>query len=270
MPNAENDGVAHILARVRQSRPLVHNITNHVVMNLTANALLACGASPVMSHAREEVGAMASLASSLVINIGTLEPDWVEAMIIAGRTAGARGIPVVLDPVGAGATSYRTETTHRILGECRVTVLRGNASEVKASAGEISVTRGVDSSAAVADAREAALALSRSKNLVTAVTGPEDFVTDGERTFIVRNGHPVMGTVTGMGCTATALIAAFVAETSDAAYGTAAALSFFGVAGEKAAARTTGPGSFLVALLDTIASLEPEELEQMSRVERVA
>jgi hydroxyethylthiazole kinase len=258
---------AALLEKVRTDRPLVHNITNHVVMNLTANALLATGASPVMAHAIEEVEDMASIASALVLNIGTLSPRWVEAMLLAGRKATTRGIPVVLDPVGAGATPYRTRTSLAILDEVRVTVLRGNASEVRACAGMAGTTRGVDSSSTVSEAEQAARDIAASRSLTAAVTGPEDVVTDGRTTLVVRNGHPLLGSVTGMGCTATALIGAFAACGTDPVLSTASALAFFGLAGERAAEEARGPGSFQVALMDSLSAISPAVLSRKARIE---
>lgn len=257
---------AALLEKVRKDRPLVHNITNHVVMNLTANALLATGASPVMAHAREEVEDMASIASALVINIGTLSPHWVEAMLMAGRRAGERGIPIILDPVGAGATAYRTETTLKILDETKVTVLRGNSSEIRASAGMTGETRGVDSSTGVSEAEGPALEIARKRGITSAVTGPEDIVTDGSRLYIVQNGHPMLGSVTGMGCTATALIGAFVAAGSDPTLDAASALAFFGLAGESASQEARGPGSFQVALMDSLGAIGPSVLASRARI----
>src|SRR5881392_2332131 len=173
------------LRRLRERRPLVHQITNYVVMNETANATLALGALPVMAHAREEVEEMAALAGALVLNIGTLSPEWVDSMIAAGRVANERGVPVVLDPVGAGATRYRTETAARILDEVRVTVLRGNAGEVATLVGVDAEVRGVESIGAGSDAAELAARAGRTLGVVAAVTGPVDHVSDGERSIAV-------------------------------------------------------------------------------------
>ena len=188
------------LLRLRETRPLVHQITNYVVMNETANATLAVGGQPVMAHAREEVEEMVALAGALVLNIGTLSPDWVEAMLAAGRAANARGIPVVLDPVGAGATTYRTETVQRILDVVRVTVVRGNAGEVATIVGVEAEVRGVESVGVSADPAELALQAARTLGLVVSVTGPVDHASDGERVVSVSNGDPVLATITGTGC----------------------------------------------------------------------
>jgi len=258
---------AHNLALVREKRPLVHNITNYVVMQYTANALLALGASPVMAHAVDEMEEMASLANALVLNIGTLSGPWIEGMLVAGGTASRRGIPVVLDPVGAGATRLRTDTAVRLLDECRVTVLRGNASEVLAVARGAGGTRGVDATHKVEDALEAARELARGRDLVAAITGPVDHVTDGSRLLRVRNGHPAMGSITGSGCTATAVIAAFCAVNARALEATANALAFFGIAGEHAARRSALPGTFGTALIDMLHAVTPDRVAEEARIE---
>jgi len=199
------------LAAIRERKPLVHQITNYVVMNETANATLALGALPVMAHAREEVEEMVGLAGALVLNIGTLSPAWVDAMLLAGRAASARGIPIVLDPVGAGATAYRTETARRILDEVDVTVLRGNAGEVATLVGVEAEVRGVESIAAGDDAAELARLAGRNLGLVASVTGAVDHVSNGERILAVANGHELLATVTGTGCMSSAITGCFLA-----------------------------------------------------------
>jgi hydroxyethylthiazole kinase len=256
------------LRTLRERKPLVHQITNYVVMNETANATLAVGALPVMAHAREEVEEMVGLAGALVINIGTLSPHWVEAMLIAGRAASERGIPVVLDPVGAGATSYRTETARRILSDVDVTVLRGNAGEVATLVGVEAEVRGVESIAAGSDPIELAAAAARSLGCVAAVTGPVDHVSDGARTLSVSNGHELLVMVTGTGCMASALTGCFLAAKPDAPLEAAAeALAAFGVAAEDAARGANGPGSFHVGLYDALAALDPATLDHRARIE---
>lgn len=256
------------LSELRVRRPLVHSITNYVVMNLTANALLATGASPVMAHAREEAADMAGLADALVLNIGTLEPDWVEAMLLAGSEAARRGIPIVLDPVGAGATPYRTAAAQRILETTPLTLLKGNASEIAALAGWGGRTRGVDASGDRIEAAEAARGLARRFGICVAVTGAEDIVTDGTRSVMVANGHPLLGRITGSGCTAAALSGAFCAV-ADGRFleASAAALAFLGCAGEIAAGEARGPGSFAPALMDALSALTPEEFAGMLRIQ---
>jgi len=262
---------AGALERIRADAPLVHNITNYVVMNYTANALLALGASPVMAHAAEEVAEMAGLASAQVLNIGTLSGPWVEAMLIAGRAANNKGIPVVLDPVGSGATRMRTAASKRILDQVRVAVLRGNASEILSLApqGARAETRGVDSIADSLEARAAAEAIAASLGVTVAITGATDVVTDGQRTLLVRNGHPLMGRVTGSGCTASAVVGAFCAVQPDPLWATACGLGMLGLAGQWAAGQARQPGSFGVALLDGLAAVGPAELRADLRVERV-
>lgn len=255
------------LESLRRERPLVHNITNYVVMDVSANALLAIGAAPVMAHALEEVEEMVGLAGALVLNIGTLSPRWVDAMLQAGLAATARGIPVVLDPVGAGATRYRTDTAQRILEDVRPKVVRGNASEVLALARAGAGTKGVDSSRAVDEAREAALGIARSSGAVVAITGPEDLVTDGAREIRIANGHPLMSRVTGTGCVASALTGAFAAVEPDALLAAASALVVFGVAGEMAASGgEIRPGNFRTRLVDALDWVSPEIVLERARV----
>ena len=239
------------LKLIREKKPLIHNITNYVVMNYTANALLACGASPVMAHALDEVEEMVALSGALVLNIGTLSPPWIEAMLKAGKRANALNIPVILDPVGSGATKLRTDTARRIMEEISIQVIRGNASEVL-SMGEAKTvsTKGVDSVHTVDQATETAMSLAKALKTTLAITGAVDLITDGNQVFRVENGHSMMGYVTGTGCTATTMIAAFLAVDPDSLKASATGLSFFGLAGEMAAARTSGPGSFQIALLD--------------------
>jgi hydroxyethylthiazole kinase len=254
------------LRRLRESKPLVHQITNYVVMNETANATLALGALPVMAHAREEVEEMAALAGALVLNIGTLSPDWVEAMLLAGRAANANGVPVVLDPVGAGATTYRTETARRILGAVEVTVLRGNPGEVTTLVGVDAEVRGVESIGAGGDPADLALEAARTLDLVASVTGPADHVSDGRSVIKIENGDAMMAAITGTGCMSSALTGCFLAVNRERPFEAAAeALVAFGVAGEDAAREAKGPGSFHVALYDALAGLDPATLDERAR-----
>jgi hydroxyethylthiazole kinase len=260
---------AENLKRVRERRPLVHNITNLVVMNYTANALLACGASPVMAHAAEEVEEMVSLAGALVLNIGTLSPPWVEAMRRAGKRANALHVPVILDPVGAGATRLRTDSARRLIEEVSIQVIRGNASEILSLAGEKSEsrTKGVDSVHTVDQVAETAGALAKELRTTLAITGAVDLITEGERICRVMNGHELMRSVTGTGCTATAIIGAFLSVCPDPLEAATTGLSYFGLAGEKAAAKALGPGSFQIALLDALYGMKEEELRAGARIE---
>jgi hydroxyethylthiazole kinase len=246
---------ARSLARIRERTPLIHNITNFVVMNDTANVLLALGASPVMAHAIEEVREMVAFAGALVLNIGTLEERWIEAMLVAGSEANARGIPVVLDPVGAGATTYRTATTERIRSSVKVAVVRGNAAELATIAGMEAKIRGVDSVASGDPGAAARLAAARFGG-VAVVSGPVDYVSDGSRAAEVHNGHALMGRITGSGCMATATVGAFLAVEPDPFLAAAEAMIAFGIAGELAAENSGGPGTFRAQLMDAVAALD--------------
>ena len=254
------------LAALRERKPLVHQITNYVVMNETANATLALGALPVMAHAREEVEEMVQLAGALVLNIGTLSGPWIEAMLLAGRAANAAGIPVVLDPVGAGATRLRTETARRILGEVEVGVLRGNAGEIATLVGVEAEVRGVESIGAGGEPAELARAAARELDLVASVTGPVDHVSNGERVLAIANGHELLATVSGTGCMSTAVTGCFLAVQEDALQAAAEALVAFGVAGEDAARGAKGPGTFHAALYDALYNLDPATLDSRALV----
>jgi hydroxyethylthiazole kinase len=255
------------LAAIRERKPLVHQITNYVVMNETANATLALGALPVMAHAVEEVEEMAAVAGALVLNIGTLSKHWIEAMLLAAKAANAAGVPVVLDPVGVGATRLRTETAKRILDEAEIAVVRGNAAEVATLAGREAEIRGVESIGAADSGAELAKAVASALECVVSVTGPVDHVSDGGRTIAVANGDPLLGTVTGTGCMSTAITGCFLAVASSPLEAAAEALVAFGVAGEDAAVGAKGPGSFHVALYDALYNLDPATLDARARAE---
>jgi hydroxyethylthiazole kinase len=255
------------LRTLRERKPLVHQITNYVVMNETANVTLALGALPVMAHAREEVEEMVALAGALVINIGTLSPHWAGAMLAAGKAANAGGVPVVLDPVGAGATSYRTDTARRILAEVKVAVLRGNQGEVATLVGVEAEVRGVESIGVGSEPAELARAAARNLGVVASVTGRVDHVSDGESVLSVTNGHELLTTVTGTGCMSSAITGCFLAVKRDAPLEAAAeALAAFGVAAEDAARDARGPGSFHVGLYDALAALDPETLDARAKI----
>jgi hydroxyethylthiazole kinase len=255
------------LRMVREGKPLVHQITNYVVMNETANVTLALSALPVMAHAREEVEEMVALAGALVLNIGTLSPHWVDAMLAAGKAANARGVPVVLDPVGAGATSYRTDTARRILDEVKVAVLRGNQGEVATLVGVEAEVRGVESIEVGGDPADLARTAARSLGVVASVTGLVDHVSDGAGVLSIANGHELLTTVTGTGCMSSAITGCFLAVKREAPLEAAAeALAAFGVAAENAARDARGPGSFHVGLYDALAALEPETLDTQAKI----
>lgn len=254
------------LKLLREKKSLIHNITNYVVMNYTANALLACGASPVMAHAPEEVEEMVSLAGALVLNIGTLTPYWIDSMLKAGKKANEKNVPIILDPVGSGATTLRTNSARRLIDELNINVIRGNASEVLSLAGEGSQTKGVDSIHSVDEAKEAALILSRELNTVLAITGKVDLVTDGRIVYRIYNGHELMGMVTGTGCTATVIMAAFLAVDDDPLEAAATGLAYFGLAGEMAAENAKTPGSYQIALLDALYAIDGDRLKKGTKI----
>jgi len=256
-----------LLEKLKEKRPLVHNITNYVVMNFTANTLLAMGASPVMAHAVDEVEEMVSFANALVINIGTLSKQWIESMLKAGKRANEIGLPVILDPVGSGATSFRTNTFRNLAKELKLSVVRGNASEILSIRSDYVRTKGVETAHGAEEALETARAAAREIDSVAAITGPVDLVTDGARVIRCYNGHPLLGSVTGTGCAATAAIAAFNSITNDSLEAASAGLAFFGLAGEVAGAKANSPGSFMVALLDALHEITPEEFRGKARLE---
>ncbi|MCL3780746.1 hydroxyethylthiazole kinase [Prolixibacteraceae bacterium JC049] len=249
------------LEQVRQKAPLVHNITNFVVMNNTANALLALGASPVMAHAVNEVTDMVNIAGALVINMGTLSEHWVEAMLAAGKQAKVNGTPVVFDPVGVGATPYRTEVAQKIIDVCQPSVIRGNGSEIMALLNSNTKTKGVDSTASSESAVDSAKELAGQTGAVVVISGSTDYITDGKEVLEVKNGDTMMTKVTGMGCTATAVIGAFVAAEKDCLKATFAAMAVMSIAGELAVKKSAGPGSLQMNFLDTIYQLSAADIE---------
>ena len=244
------------LAILREKSPLVHNITNYVAMNFSANALLAIGASPVMAHAVEEMDDMVAIASALVINIGTLDAEWVRGMLTAGRAAHRMGKPIVLDPVGVGATPYRTETAWEIIRECHPTIIRGNASEIMALVNADIKSKGVDSSQSSDDAVESARQLAKTTGAVVVISGPTDYITDGIRTETVTYGSPLMTRVTAMGCTASSIVGAFAAINPDPIEAATHAMMAMGICGERAVAKNASPGSLLINFVDELYRLE--------------
>lgn len=258
-----------LLARIRSTAPLVHNITNLVVMNPTANILLALGASPVMAHSRQEAADMASMAAALVLNIGTLTEKWIKAMVLAARAANARGVPVILDPVGAGATGYRTRTVKHLLRQAHISVIRGNASEVLSLTDANVKTRGVDSSVFLSDETvDTAGAIARQHGCIVAISGQKDLVTDGGRVCRVANGVSLMTRVTGLGCGLSAAVGAFCAVArDDLLTATAASFGFYGLCGELALDISARPGSFFVAFVDSLYAAGDAEIRNRLSIE---
>ena len=251
---------------LRNERPLVHHITNYVTVNDCANITLCIGAAPVMADAPEEVAEMVSMSGSLVLNIGTLNDRQVESMLMAGRKANDRGIPVVLDPVGVGATRYRTETAHRLMDQLDVAIIKGNAGEISVMAGAGGIVRGVDSGGANGDPLVIVRELAISSGSVVIMSGGTDIVSDGNRTYLVDNGHEMMGKISGTGCMATSIVAAFAAISKDLTIGAVAALACFGIAGENASGKAACPYSYKVALFDETYSLTPDVVAKRSKV----
>jgi len=257
------------LRRIAEEKPLVHHLTNYVTVNLVANTTLSVGALPVMAHAHEEVVEMVGLASALVVNIGTLDPSFVEAVLLSGRRANERDVPVVLDPVGAGATSFRTKTAERLLSEIEIAAVCGNAGEIATLAGLSAEVRGVESLAG--DAKTAARKAADTLGVTVAATGETDYVSDGERTLAVSNGHLLMGRVVGSGCASTAVVGCFAAVGGAGAETVAGALAYFGRAGEAAAEGAEGGGTFEPRLLDALVGFaeNPNGLDDVLRVKEV-
>ncbi len=259
----EKSQAAALITKVREESPLIHNITNTVVTNFTANGLLAAGASPVMAYAKEEVADMVKISGALVLNIGTLTKDLVDAMIIAGKAANEMHIPVILDPVGAGATPYRTSTARRLLKEVDVQYLRGNAAEIANIAGKQWTIKGVDATEGEGNTEFLAKKAAKMFGCTVIVTGAIDVISNGDATLKLGNGHPILTKVTGTGCLLSSLLGAFAAVEEDpmlAAYG---ALAFYGVASEKAADHIENrPGDFQIALLNQLSLITSKDIEE--------
>lgn len=261
------DEIYKSIELIRSQAPVVHNITNYVVMNSTANALLAIGASPVMAHAQEEVEEMVNIVSALVINIGTLSENWIKAMFKAAHQAKKKGIPIVLDPVGAGATAYRTKTARELIESEAPAIIRGNASEIMALSNDKSKTKGVDSAASSDKAIDIAEKLSETHKCVVCVSGAVDYIIDKGKIIKIRNGHPMMSRVTGLGCTASSLCGAFAAVDKDYFAASVKAMAVMGIAGEMAAEMAAGPGSLQLNFLDNLYRLSKDDISRRLKIE---
>jgi hydroxyethylthiazole kinase len=255
-----------ILEKVRAQKPVVHHLTNWVTIYDCANIVKVFGASPVMAHAIEESGDMAMIASSLVLNIGTLTPGLVESMKAAARSANARSIPVVLDACGAGATALRDKKCFELINEVRIDIIKGNASEVARVAGENVRTKGVDATDVGKDLLPIALSLAAKKKCTVVITGKTDIAADSRKAFLVSNGHELMGHVVGTGCMAASVIGTFAAAHADLAEAAAAGLSCFGIAAELAAKESQGPGSFKEKLFDKAYGLDRETVKKLQKI----
>ncbi|HTY16002.1 MAG TPA: hydroxyethylthiazole kinase [Methanoregulaceae archaeon] len=255
-----------IFEDIRSRRPLVHHITNYVTVNDAANITLCAGGAPVMAHAVAEVEEMVMLAGALVLNTGTPDPVQVDAMFLAGRAAESAGIPIVLDPVGAGATRYRTDLVKSLMDELHITVIKGNQGEIGILSGADAKVRGVDSDGISGDPITITREFAKSRGITVAMSGPTDVVSDGERILLIGNGDPLMGCISGTGCMAASVTGACIAVSSDPLAAAATGLSLLGVAGERAARRTSGPGSFKTALFDELSALTPDEFGRELRI----
>lgn len=256
-----------VLDRVRTHKPVIHHLTNWVTIYDCANIVKVFGASPVMAHAKEEVADMAGIASALVLNIGTLTPDFIDAMLVAARAANRKGIPVVLDVCGAGATKLRDDSCFKILDDVRVDIIKGNASEIARIAGEDVKTKGVDAAAVEKDLKEVAAGLAKKRDCTVVITGREDIVSDENRVVLVRNGHQMMADVVGTGCMAASVIGTFAAVEKDLVSASVAGLVCFEIAAEIASREAKGPGTFKEKLYDAVYGLDSKTINRMQRIE---
>ncbi|MCI1965930.1 MAG: hydroxyethylthiazole kinase [Oscillospiraceae bacterium] len=269
--NQITEKAAKVLQKVRDHSPLVHNITNYVTVNDCANALLAVGASPIMADDLEEAADIASISSALVLNIGTLNRRTVESMLAAGKKANEMGVPVVLDPVGAGASDLRNRTVMKLLEQVHMTVLRGNLSEMSFLAGMQSATKGVDAADSDKrnDAVSVAVSAAKKYGCTAAVTGAVDVLSDGDRVVKIHSGHPMLSCVTGTGCMTSALTGACIAVTNVSLDAAAAAVAAMGIAGELAyeSAGAKGTGSYHIAVIDALSRLNPILFEERAKLD---
>lgn len=261
-----------LLNRVRAENPLVHNMTNQVVANDVANTLLAVGASPIMAYAKEEVEDIVNVSNALVLNIGTITKEVAESMKIAGKKANEEGIPVVLDPVGVGATPFRQRIVEELFSDIQFTLIRGNSAEIATLAGVPWESKGVDAKEGTASREDIAKDLAKAKQCVVAVSGKEDIISDGVQTVKVLNGHPLLGRITGSGCMLSSVCGAFIGVSPTEAFeSVVTAHTVFAVSGEWAgdSQEVNGPGTFKPALHDALALLTSEELKKRAKVEEI-
>ncbi|HWO74354.1 MAG TPA: hydroxyethylthiazole kinase [Bacillus sp. (in: firmicutes)] len=263
--------ISSLLEKLRETNPLIHNITNVVVTNFTANGLLAIGASPVMAYAHEEVADMAKIAGALVLNMGTLTAEAVESMLIAGRSANEHGVPIIFDPVGAGATPFRTETAKKLLKELEISIMRGNAAEIANAGGLSWQIKGVHAGETPGNTIEMGVEVAKNLNTGIVITGKQDVITDGETVYTVNNGHPYLTKVTGTGCLLTSVIGAFAALEKEPIKAAVAAIVVYGVAAEIAAERVDGkgPGTFQIEFLNALHSVGAQDIEKFASFEKI-
>lgn len=262
--------IAVLSDKVRREVPLVHNITNYVTGNDCANAILAAGGSPIMADDLKEVCEVTQISKALVLNIGTLNERTIASMLAAGEKANEQGVPVIFDPVGAGATVFRNETARRILKEVKISVLRGNLSEISYLAGFQASTKGVDAAFAGGKDAETAAKIAAERFACTiAITGAVDVITDGKRCAKVSNGTVEMSKVTGTGCMTSSITGAFHGCTEDSFLAAVSGIAFMGMAGEVSFAMNgaKGMGSFHIGIIDALSTMDAEKIEEMAKIE---
>jgi len=262
-----------LIGRIRESKPLVHHITNYVTVNDCANITLAVGASPIMADAVEEVREIAAISGSLVLNIGTLNERTINAMLAAGKKANERHVPVVLDPVGAGASVFRNQTVGKLIEQVHFNIIRGNLSEIRYIAGLGGTTKGVDASETdlcgdTQSGIDIAKALADKLRCVIAITGATDIISDGKKTVLIENGHKMLGAVTGTGCMCSSLVGSACAATSDYFLAAVSGILYMGIAGEIAFenAGQNGTGSFRVSAIDEISKLDADTVRRRAKL----
>jgi len=256
-----------LLEKVRTQKPVIHHLTNWVTIYDCANIVKVFGASPVMAHAKEESGDMAKIASALVLNIGTLTPEFVESMKIAAKSANENGIPVILDVCGAGATKFRDDKCFELLNEVRIDIIKGNASEVARIAGEDVMTKGVDATEIEKDLLVLAKNLANARHCTVVITGKEDIICNPKKCYIVKNGTEIMSHIVGTGCMATSVIGTFAAVEKNLAKASVAGLVCFEIAAELAEKESKGAGSFKANLFDAVYNLNKEQIEKMQKID---
>ncbi|GGL43386.1 hydroxyethylthiazole kinase [Sporolactobacillus putidus] len=254
---------------IRKQNPLLHVITNRVAINDSANGALAIGASPIMAEAHEEVAEIAAISNALELNIGNLTPYSIQSMMLSGHAANEAGVPVVLDPVGAGATSFRLNTVRNLFDELDIAIVRGNAGEIAAIAGANWGAKGVDAGAANGDILPLAVQVARRYHTVVAVSGTTDTITDGKQAYLVRNGHPLFPIMTGSGCLNGVIQAGYAAVSANFLEASVAASANYAIAGQIAGERSGGPGTFRQLLMDELYTLNAEKIQKYADLEEV-
>jgi len=262
--------VYEILDKIRNEKPLIHHITNWVTIYDCANITRTIGALPVMAHAVEESAEMVSIASALVLNIGTLTPQLIESMIRAGKAANQKNIPIVLDAVGVGATGLRTDSAREIMRETKVEIIKGNSAEIGILAGANAEVKGVEAMGVEGDLVEIAKTLATKESATVVITGKQDIVSNGTDTYLINNGHEMMGNIVGTGCMAASVIGCFAAVEGNSVFASTAALVCFGIAGELAAKsdRSKGPGTYKETFYDEVYNLNKEKIKSLEKYEK--